>query len=436
MVHTILQYPALPSAYATVSGKRRIDMIVLHSTAGSKAGDLFTLSGRDHSHLVSIHYYITKLGEIYQLVQDKDVAWHAGVSYWQGEGDCNKYSLGIELENLNDGSDPYPETQIDSLLWLCQIKVGQYNIPQSRFVRHLDIAPGRKSDPRAFPWETFCANLYRDVPVEPPPPPVPDPSPEEKLRDALLDWSYVQVRHHYHPDWALHQYAIRERLGCPISPTFRFNVGRQVFVGELYGVDAICSPLGDWQNISRLSKMEEGDTKATFRATAYRQLGVEYHPDWAQHQYADANWIGVPLSENVHLVLPDGRAFGTQVFALDTLYSPDGMWSSVLTLTALNAATNISADDRVLRDALINQQYQRVGAKYHPDWATHQTAIKANLGAPLADQDKVTVGQQEYMAQPFARTILYSPVGDWIIVQQVDDLLSKEVSMSSLGGFL
>src|SRR3712207_266125 len=53
--YSIIQYPALPHAYASLSPGRRIDMIILHSTAGIKAGDLFTLSGRDRRHLVSCH---------------------------------------------------------------------------------------------------------------------------------------------------------------------------------------------------------------------------------------------------------------------------------------------------------------------------------------------------------------------------------------------
>ena len=93
----ITAYPAMAYAFESMPPGRRIDMIVLHATAGTRVGDLYTLSGRDRRHLVSCHYYITKLGEIFQMVQDKDIAWHAGVSYWQGEAMCKKFSLGVEL---------------------------------------------------------------------------------------------------------------------------------------------------------------------------------------------------------------------------------------------------------------------------------------------------------------------------------------------------
>ncbi len=434
MVRTILQYPALSSAFTAMpAGKRRIDMIVLHATAGTKAGDLFTLMGRDRTHLVSVHYYVSKLGEIYQLVQDKDIAWHAGVSYWEGENDCNRFSLGIELENLNNGLDSYPQAQQDALVWLCQTKVQQYNIPRSRLVRHIDIAPHRKTDPRGFPWDSFKNAVYQGVPDVPPPPPPPPPSPDVQLRDTLLDWSYRQVRHVYHPDWAMHQFAIRERLGPPLSPPFGFRANGQAWVAELYGVDAICSSTNDWQTILRLSEVTDEGLKTAFRTAAWGEHGVQYHPDWAQHQFADQKQLGLPLSENVRLTLPDGRAFGTQIFSLDTMYSPDGMWETVDLLSTLaNTETNASPDP-ALRDALANQAYQRVGTSYHPDWAMHQYAQANGLGSALTNQAVLKIGTHEYVAIPFGRAVIFSPFGDWGIVRRLDELFDAKLSAFGTG---
>jgi hypothetical protein len=166
MSFEIIQYPALPSAYIATKG-RRIDMLVLHATAGRKNGDLYTLSGRDRRHLVSTGYYVTKVGEIYQLVADVNISWHAGVSWWQGEDDCNRFSLGIEMENLNDNKDPYTPEQIAAVTWLGQTKVRAYNIRRSRIVTHAQIAqpPGRKTDPRGFPMARFIDECFVPPPV-------------------------------------------------------------------------------------------------------------------------------------------------------------------------------------------------------------------------------------------------------------------------------
>jgi N-acetyl-anhydromuramyl-L-alanine amidase AmpD len=161
MTHTIIHYPALPSV-STVIPNRRIDLVVMHATAGVKGGDLWTLTGRDKRHRVSCHAYIDKQGGIYELVDDQHMAWHAGVSAWAGESDVNRFSLGYELENLNTGKDPYPQAQLDAVVWYVRGKVQQYKIPRSRLIRHADCAlpPGRKSDPRGFPWTWFVDAVY------------------------------------------------------------------------------------------------------------------------------------------------------------------------------------------------------------------------------------------------------------------------------------
>lgn len=425
MDYSIIQYPALPSAYTSQRPGRRIDMVVMHATGGVKTGDLWTLSGRDRRHLVSVHYYVTKLGEIYQLVQDKDVAWHAGVTFWQGESDCNRFSIGVEMENLNNGKDPYPQAQIDAVVWLVRNKVQQYKIPRSRLVRHAEIAlpPGRKTDPRGFAWERFVSQVYAEIQPGPPPPPATPPPANLVLKTALIDSAYRRVRHVYHPDWSLHQFAIKERLGPPVLPQFRFKAEGKDWVGEVYGVDAICSPASAWNDIRRLSQLPNGDLKIAFRNEVYRLLGATYHADWTMHQYADKNPIGVPLSENFRITLRTGENYSAQMFSLDTLITPFGQWDVIFPLSNLLDAAKLEPRDAELRDTLLDRQFQRIGSRYRADWATHQAAVKLGAGAPITNQERLEMGVQDYMAQSFARDVLYTPVGDWSVVKQLSELL-------------
>ncbi len=423
MDYPITPYPALSHAYESMAPGRRIDMIVVHATAGSRQGDLYTLSGRDRRHLVSIHYYITKLGEIYQLVQDKDIAWHAGVSYWQGDSLCNQFSIGVELENLNNGIDKYPDNQINALRWLMQTKVRQYNIPRSRFVRHSDISPGRKTDPRSFPWESFKASVYDGLPAEPPPPPNPIIPPEIRLRDILIDWSYRRVNHVFHPDYAPHQFALANRLGPPMVPAFRFQAEGKTWQAEMYGTDAICSPTGEWQDIRRLSALDDGELKTVFRAEAYKQLGVQYHSGWAIHEYADRNDLGVPLSEHFSVSISTGQSFVVQIFQLDTLFSPVGKWNVVLPLSGLTNAAQLEAPESELRDLLLNQLYVRIGNRYHPEWELHKYVIRNDLGAPLSDEEQLDIDDQDYVAAAYARDVVFTPTGDWTRTGRLSELL-------------
>jgi N-acetylmuramoyl-L-alanine amidase len=128
-----------------------ITAIVIHSTANSsleRVVDWFN----NPSAQVSAHYTIGKDGQIVQHVQDMHRAWHAGRSTWRGREGCNDYTVGIELVNLNDGNDPYPEAQHQANAALCAYLADKYNISPDDIMGHLDIAlpPGRKSDPRGY----------------------------------------------------------------------------------------------------------------------------------------------------------------------------------------------------------------------------------------------------------------------------------------------
>jgi N-acetyl-anhydromuramyl-L-alanine amidase AmpD len=128
-----------------------ITAIVIHSTANSSLQGVIDWFNNPNAQ-VSAHYTIGKDGRIVQHVKDSDRAWHAGQSVWKGRNACNDYTLGIELVNLNNGQDPYPEAQHRAAVALCAYLCYTYNIQVDDIMGHLDIAlpPGRKTDPRGY----------------------------------------------------------------------------------------------------------------------------------------------------------------------------------------------------------------------------------------------------------------------------------------------
>ncbi|OGA33738.1 MAG: N-acetyl-anhydromuranmyl-L-alanine amidase [Betaproteobacteria bacterium RIFCSPLOWO2_12_FULL_64_23] len=101
---------------------------------------------------VSAHFLIRRGGELLQFVPCTKRAWHAGVSAWCGRGECNDYSIGIELEGADDV--PYAEPQYRVLAQLARALRSAY--PIADIVGHCDIAPGRKTDPgSSFDWPRF-----------------------------------------------------------------------------------------------------------------------------------------------------------------------------------------------------------------------------------------------------------------------------------------
>ena len=109
---------------------------------------------------VSCHYLINNNGKIIQMVKEKDIAWHAGISYWNGEKGLNKTSIGIELQNKGEelGYEKFKKAQIFSLINLINLIKQKYQIKDALILGHSDIAPDRKIDPGyLFPWK----QLYR-----------------------------------------------------------------------------------------------------------------------------------------------------------------------------------------------------------------------------------------------------------------------------------
>ena len=129
-----------------------IDMIVIHATASLSFDNSLSWMLNKASQ-VSCHYLIGKDGKIVQLVPDALKAYHAGISSWDGRSDLNRFSIGIELVNLNDKADEYPKEQMASLSLLVADLMRKYAILPRNVVGHNMIAPLRKTDPGPkFPW--------------------------------------------------------------------------------------------------------------------------------------------------------------------------------------------------------------------------------------------------------------------------------------------
>jgi AmpD protein len=108
---------------------------------------------------VSSHLLIERNGELTQFVAFSDRAWHAGQSTYGGRSRCNDFSIGIELEGVDD--EPYSDAQYDALIRVTELLLQTYpHMDKERITGHSDIAPGRKTDPGpAFDWQRFLAAL-------------------------------------------------------------------------------------------------------------------------------------------------------------------------------------------------------------------------------------------------------------------------------------
>jgi len=149
-----------------------VSLVVLHSISlppGQYGGDaierLFTnrLDWSAHPYFesirglqVSAHFVIRRNGRLLQFVSCDRRAWHAGASQWRDRGNCNDYSIGVELEGLE--GEHFAAAQYTQLVALLRALSRRYAV--EAVVGHEHVAPARKQDPGAgFDWARLARSL-------------------------------------------------------------------------------------------------------------------------------------------------------------------------------------------------------------------------------------------------------------------------------------
>ena len=134
---------------------KKITYLIFHYT-GMKSEKRAIQRLTSKSSKVSCHYFIKRNGEIVDMVPNKFIAWHAGVSCWKNFKNLNNKSIGIEIQNSGHSGkhERFSNKQIKSLSSLTKVLKKKYHIQSKNFLGHSDIAPNRKKDPgEKFPWK-------------------------------------------------------------------------------------------------------------------------------------------------------------------------------------------------------------------------------------------------------------------------------------------
>lgn len=135
------------------SNGRTVDTIIIHSSYDALSGNPYSLEGlikEYQQYGVAPHYLIDRQGVIYRLVEDKNTAYHAGVSSVpDSRTNVNEFSLGIEI--MTTKKDTPTEEQYAALQKLIDFLKGSYKIKY--VLGHDQIAEGRKDDPWNFDWK-------------------------------------------------------------------------------------------------------------------------------------------------------------------------------------------------------------------------------------------------------------------------------------------
>lgn len=138
-----------PYNFSDKNDPKRIFFIVVHyfgSLGTAKAvADYFANDFRG----ASAHYSVDENPEVYQSVNDDDIAWHCGTSGKYVHQTCrNHNSLGIEMRpkkrnpkslGASDKDWYFDEATLANTAELVKQKMLEYNVPIDRVIRHYDV---------------------------------------------------------------------------------------------------------------------------------------------------------------------------------------------------------------------------------------------------------------------------------------------------------
>lgn len=147
----------------------RIKYIVIHyvgALGGAKANCQYYAGGNRNA---SAHYFVGFDGEIWQSVEDKNIAWHCGASSYKHRECRNANSIGIELcvrkkntasLGATDKDWYFEDATVEAAAELTRYLMDKYNVPASNVIRHYDVTGKICPNPyvyntTAHTWDEF-----------------------------------------------------------------------------------------------------------------------------------------------------------------------------------------------------------------------------------------------------------------------------------------
>lgn len=154
--YSILHYSPASPAFSSRKGSR-VEMVIVHGVAGA-AADTLTKMSTFGAHF-STHFYVASDGTIYQLVDEREAAWHAGFAtlnkIWYN---INRTSIGIGLERPAEWPAVYgasSDAQRDALCWLLRRLARSYQLETDDIVLWSSLAGSEAPGTDGLPIEAM-----------------------------------------------------------------------------------------------------------------------------------------------------------------------------------------------------------------------------------------------------------------------------------------
>lgn len=154
-----------------VGNVSRIKYIVIHysgSVGTAKNNAEYFAAGKRNA---SAHYFVGHDGDIWQSVEDANIAWHCGAKEYKHKECRNANSIGIELCTKTTGSTAnadanwyFEDATVAAAIELTKELMEKYNIPADHVIRHYDVTGKICPAPYVFnegkhTWDQFKAAI-------------------------------------------------------------------------------------------------------------------------------------------------------------------------------------------------------------------------------------------------------------------------------------
>lgn len=152
----------------------RIKYIVIHyvgALGGAKANCQWYAGGYRGA---SAHYFVGFDGEVWQSVDDQNIAWHCGAKSYKHPECRNANSIGIELCVRNKGSQAdtsrdwyFEDTTVMSAIELTKSLMKKYNISPDHVIRHHDVTGKICPNPYVYNQGKYTWNDFKKALSDP-----------------------------------------------------------------------------------------------------------------------------------------------------------------------------------------------------------------------------------------------------------------------------
>lgn len=147
--------------YSVPKKARTIDTIIIHSSYDALGSNPYSVTGVVKEYKmygVAPHYLISQKGNIYRLIKDKYIAFHAGKGKYSDTDkviNMNNFSIGIEL--IHKKTEEPSKAEYNALVLLVNYLKLRYEIKY--ILGHNQTSITGKTDPWNFDWDKFNQKL-------------------------------------------------------------------------------------------------------------------------------------------------------------------------------------------------------------------------------------------------------------------------------------